>query len=287
MLQENAERDHPTTEVNGGLSVRGLSIRFRLPQGGMLTAVDHIDLDVRNGEVHGLVGESGCGKTVTAMSILGLLDSQGMEIEGDIRWQGRNLLGLSERELRSVRGSQIAMVFQNAAASLNPALRIGSQIKAVLRLHRGFDDSQAAQEALSLLAAVRIPDPPRIMRAYAHECSGGMAQRIAIAMALACRPRLLIADEPTAALDVTIASKIVSLLHDVKTEFGLSILLISHDLGVVARLCDRVSVMYFGEIVESGSSVNIFESPKHEYTKVLLRSIKLPSQLNKFLYENN
>lgn len=258
------------------LNVKGLRVSFLLRGGAMLRAVDGVDFDVRSGEVHGLVGESGCGKTVMALSVLGLLDVSGAKVEGEIHWRGRNLVGLPERKFRPVRGREIAMVFQNAPASLNPALRIGTQMGALLRLHRGLNGSGAEREAERLLAAVRIPDPARILRAYAHECSGGMAQRIALAMALACRPRLLIADEPTAALDVTIAAQIIELLRAVREEFGLSILLISHDLGVVARLCDRVSVMYLGKIVESAPTRELFAQPLHPYTDALLGSAFVP-----------
>ncbi len=258
------------------LNIRGLHASFLLRGGAILRAVDGVDFELRPGEVHGLVGESGCGKTVMALSVLGLLDVPGANVVGEIHWNGQNLVGLPERKYRTVRGREIAMVFQNAPASLNPALRIGTQLGALLRLHRGLNGAGAEREAERLLGAVRITDPERILRAYAHECSGGMAQRIALAMALACRPRLLIADEPTAALDVTIAAQIIELLRAVREEFGLSILLISHDLAVVARLCDRVSVMYLGKIVESAPTRELFAHPMHPYTEALLRSAAVP-----------
>ena len=269
--------DHFSGQAEDGpLSIRGLRVQFQLRNQDLLKAVDTIDLDVNANEVHGLVGESGSGKTVTALAILGLLDAPGVRIEGEIRWRGQNLLGLSERDLRPIRGRQIAMVFQNALTSLNPALRIGTQLGAVLQLHRNLNGSELNREAERLLAAVQLPDAPRILRSYAHECSGGMAQRIALAMALACRPRFLIADEPTAGLDATIAAQIVELLREIRREFGLSILLISHDLGVVARLCDRVSVMYLGKVVESAPVQELFNKPLHPYTEALLNSISLP-----------
>ncbi len=258
------------------LRVNDLHIRFPLRNGATLTAVDGVDFTVQAGEIHGIVGESGCGKSVTALSVLGLVDAPGAKVEGEVLWGGRNLLALPERELRAVRGRGIAMVFQNAPASLNPALRIRNQLLARLRLHRGLDGVGADREAQRLLAAVRIPDPQRILGLYAHECSGGMAQRIALALALACNPQLLIADEPTSALDVTVAAQIVELLRSVREEFGLAVLLISHDFGVVARLCDRVSVMYLGKIVESAPARELFKRPLHPYTETLLAAIALP-----------
>ena len=255
------------------LSVKGLTVQFRLRSDEILRAVDGIDLDVHADEVHGLVGESGSGKTVAAFAILGLHDAPTVRIGGAVRWRGHDLLGLPERDLRTFRGREIAMVFQNAITSLNPALRIGTQLGSVLRLHRGLDGPELQQESERLLAAVQIPDPARILRSYAFECSGGMAQRIALAMALACRPSLLIADEPTSGLDATIAAQVVELLRSVRKEFSLSLLLISHDLGLIAQLCDRVSVMYLGRIVESASASDLFAKPLHPYTEALLNSV--------------
>lgn len=211
-----------------------------------------------------------------ASSILRLLEAPGLRTQGEILWKGRDLLRMRERELQAIRGKEIAIVFQNSQASLNPALRIGTLFAALLRKHQGLSGSAAESEAIRLLEQVRLPDAPRLLRAHSYECSGGMAQRVAIALALACRPTLLILDEPTAALDATIAVQIAQLLRALKDDFGLSILLISHDFGIVARLCDRVSVMYLGAIVESAPTASLLTTPQHPYTAMLLDAALLP-----------
>jgi oligopeptide/dipeptide ABC transporter ATP-binding protein len=255
------------------LQVQNLKVQFLLRDGQRITAVDGVDLGIREGEAHGLVGESGSGKTALALAILGLTSPPGVIAGGKIMWAGRNLLSLTEHELNEVRGRGIAMVFQNAPASLNPALRIGSQMAAVLRYRRGLDKREIVAETLRLFAMVRLPDGERVSASYPHELSGGMAQRVALALALACRPRLLIADEPTSALDVTIAAQLIELLLELRKELGLSLLLISHDLGVVARLCERVSVMYLGRIVETGPTREVYRQPAHPYTEALLAAV--------------
>jgi peptide/nickel transport system ATP-binding protein len=252
------------------LDIKNICVHFRLPDGKMLHAVDGVSLSVGAGQIHGIVGESGSGKTVLASSILGILESQGLMIKGEILWQGRNLVGLSEKELQSIRGREIAMVFQNAQASLNPALKIGRHFGVLLKIHQGLVGKPAEDETIRLLTSVRLPDPKRVMNSYAHECSGGMAQRVAIAMALSCRPKLLILDEPTSALDVIIAAQIVDLLKDLSQTIGVAMFLISHDLNMVSRICSHVSVMYLGNIVESAPVRQIFDSPQNKYTQSLI-----------------
>jgi oligopeptide/dipeptide ABC transporter ATP-binding protein len=254
------------------LEARRLRVRFPLGRGEHLTAVDGVDLSVVRGEVLGIAGESGCGKSVLAHSLLRLLDDQA-RTEGDLLWQGQGYRDWTERELRAIRGRGIAMVFQNPQASLNPARTIGAQLRSVLKL-AGADPSVGAQEAL--LAQVRIPDPSRVLASYPSELSGGMCQRISLAMALACRPSLLIADEPTTSLDVTVQAQILALLQDIQKQTGLAVVLISHDLGLLAQMCDRIAVMYLGRIVELAPAVDIFKSPRHPYTKALLASVLVP-----------
>lgn len=256
-----------------------MSIEFAGRNGQPFRAVEKVDLAVFGRETHGLVGESGSGKTVTALAVLGLIEPPGRVVEGEILWQGSNLLALSEPELNAIRGRGIAMVFQNAPASLNPALRIETQLVGLLRFRRGMDRPQARQQALRLLAAVRLAAPERVLRSYAHELSGGMAQRVALALALSCQPRLLIADEPTSSADVTVAAQLLELFAELRASAGLSILFITHDLGLVARFCDRVSVIQAGRIVEQGPTDGVFRAPQHPYTQALLRSAWLPASL--------
>jgi len=258
------------------LSVRNLVVEFPTKHGAILRAVDGACLDMEDGEIHGLVGESGSGKTVLALSILRLVEYPGRITQGEIFWLGKDLLLVPERELNHVRGRGVAMVFQNAPSSLNPALRIGTQLVGLLKFRRGMNRSDAQGEASRLLAAVHLQELDRILSSYPHELSVGMAQRVAIALALACRPRLLIADEPTSALDATVAVQLIQLLRELHDEFGLSILVISHDLGVIARLCERVSVIKAGCIVEDGLVTEVFHRPKHKYTKTLLQSVLVP-----------
>jgi oligopeptide/dipeptide ABC transporter ATP-binding protein len=261
------------------LGLRNLSVEFSLANRTTLTAVAGVDVVVRANESHGLIGESGSGKSVTALAALGLHGSNA-KIKGDLTWRGRSLLNLSEGKWRNIRGGGMTMLFQDAPASLNPALRIGTQLEAVIRLHQKLDSAAATIESFKLLNAVRMSDPERVMRAFPHECSGGMAQRVALALALACKPQLLIADEPTSALDVTVAAQIVELLKQIRKEFGLALLVISHDLSAVARLCDRISVMYLGKIVESGPTDAIIRNPQHPYTAALLSAAIWQANLN-------
>jgi ABC-type dipeptide/oligopeptide/nickel transport system ATPase component len=258
------------------LSVRDLTVEFRLRGGQILRAVDSVNLDVGKREVLGLVGESGSGKTVLALAVMRLLDREARVLSGNIFVEEKNVTNMSDSEFRTLRGRVVAMVFQNAAASLNPALKVGRQLRWVLADHHGLSGEQLAVEASELLAAVKLPETQRVLTSYPHELSAGMAQRVALALALACRPRLLIADEPTSSLDVTVAAELIELLRDLQNRFGLSILLISHDLGVVASICDRVSVMWRGQIVESSSAIELYRTPQHPYTQALLRSVPIP-----------
>lgn len=255
------------------LDVRHLIVRFPSRDGQGQNAVDGIDLSIYEGEVVGLVGESGSGKTVTTLALLRLIDPPGVMTAERLVLCVNDLLKCSEAEMRKIRGREIAMIFQNPQASLNPARRIGDQLCDVLRLHRGMNRSTARREALGLLREVQIKDADRVYRALPRELSGGMSQRVLIAMAISCRPKLLVADEPTASLDVTVQHEILSLLLDLRSRLGMAILLVSHDLGVVAHMCDRIAVMNNGRIVEVGDAVQIFRSPKHPYTRLLLDSI--------------
>jgi peptide/nickel transport system ATP-binding protein len=252
------------------LRVRDLSVEF--PSKRLLKAVDGVSLDVRAGEILGLVGETGSGKTVFVTSILGLIRKPGRITHGSITWRGRDLLDLKERELRSIRGTEISMVFQNPLPSLNPSKRIGAQVRDLLIYHGICPKQQAEDHAVALLHRVQLPDPERVMTLYPFECSGGMCQRILIAMALCGKPKLLIADEPTTSLDVTVQAQIIRLILQLKHEFGMAVLFVSHDLGVMASICDRVAVMYRGRIVETARSVDLFSNPSHPYTQALLRS---------------
>ena len=254
------------------LEVRGLHTSFHT-RDGIVRAVDGIDFHVDRGEVLGLVGESGCGKSVTSLSILRLVAHPGRIEAGKILFDGRDLLTLSQDEMRKVRGEQIAMIFQQPTSSLNPVWDVGRQIGEVLEIHRNMKRKVARSRALELLKMVGIPDPERRLRSYPHELSGGMAQRVMIAMALACEPDLLIADEPTTALDVTIQAQILDLMRHLREETGSAIILITHDLGVVAEMCDRVAVMYAGQIVEQTDTVSLFRDPLHPYTRGLIASI--------------
>jgi len=248
------------------LTIRNLVVEF-VTGGQVLRAVDGLSLDLPRGRTLGLVGESGSGKSVTALSILRLV---GGTVSGSIEYGGKDLLKLSERELRELRGNRIAMIFQDPMTSLNPVIRIGDQVAEALRVHGHRE--RAKERAATLLAKVGIPEPAERARAYPHELSGGMRQRVMIAMALACGPDLLIADEPTTALDVTIQAQILDLLARLQRETGMSVLLITHDLSVVAEVCDEVAVMYAGQIVEHARKSDLFRSPRHPYTAGLLRS---------------
>ncbi len=255
------------------LRVRELTTTFRIPH-GIVKAVDHVSFELRRGETLGIVGESGSGKSMTALSILRLVQPPGEIGGGPISFNGRSdLLELSERDMRRIRGAEIGFIFQEPMTALNPVYTIGDQIAEALRVHGRGTRAEARAKSIELLEAVKIPEPERRLRDYPHQLSGGMRQRVLIAIALACQPQLLIADEPTTALDVTIQAEILDLLHEMKERFHLALLLITHDLGVVAGHADRVAVMYAGKIVEQGPMRQIFESPKHPYTQGLLDSI--------------
>ena len=255
------------------LEVEGLKTHF-FTRDGVVRAVDGVSFSVRAGETLAVVGESGCGKSVTSLSILRLIASPpGRTVGGSIRFEGRDLLGLSEPEMRQVRGNEISMIFQEPMTSLNPVLTIGRQIAESLVLHRGLSRAAAHARAIEMLALVNIPEPARRVREYPHQMSGGMRQRVMIAMALACSPKLLIADEPTTALDVTIQAQILDLMRGLKEKTGAAIVLITHDLGVVAEMAQRVVVMYAGRKVEEAPVDALFARPRHPYTQGLLRSI--------------
>jgi oligopeptide/dipeptide ABC transporter ATP-binding protein len=253
------------------LEVSGLRTWFETPR-GTVKVLDGLDLAVEPGSILGLVGESGSGKSVTALSILGLVRPPGRVVGGEVRFQGRNLRALSERELRRVRGKEISMIFQDPRGFLDPVARVGSILTQIIRTHEPLGRREAKERALELARAVGLASPERVLRAYPHELSGGMAQRAMIALALACSPKLLIADEPTTALDVTIQIQIVRLLADLRERFGLTIVLITHNLSLVAEVCDQIAVMYAGEIVELGPAEEIFERPRHPYTVGLLNA---------------
>jgi len=258
------------------LSVRDLKTYFVTERGeGLARAVDGVSFDLYPGETLGLVGESGCGKTVTALSLLRLVpEPPGHILAGSVvAYEGRDLLGLSPRELRAVRGAEIAMVFQEPHASLNPVFRIGDQVSEAAIVHQRLSRRAARAKTLEMLELVGIPDPARRIDAYPHQLSGGMLQRVMIAMALICHPKVLIADEPTTALDVTIQAQIVELLERLQAELGMALILITHDLGVVADTVDRVVVMYAGRVVETATTRDLFAHPRHPYTEGLLRSV--------------
>jgi oligopeptide/dipeptide ABC transporter ATP-binding protein len=254
------------------LEVKGLRTSF-YTRDGVVRAVDGIDFHVDRGEIMGLVGESGCGKSVTSLSIMRLIAKPGKIEAGEIVFDGEDLLKLPDGRMRGIRGNRISMIFQQPTSSLNPVWNVGRQVEEVLRIHRGMKGNAATARALELLKMVGIPDPERRLKTFPHEMSGGMAQRIMIAMALACEPELLIADEPTTALDVTIQAQILDLMRNLRDETGTAIVLITHDLGVVAEMCDRVAVMYAGEIVEHTDVTTLFRRPQHPYTQGLIGSI--------------
>jgi oligopeptide transport system ATP-binding protein len=254
------------------LDVQDLKVEFWTSRGNIY-AVNGISFDIAPGETLGIVGESGCGKSVTSLAILGILARAGRVTSGTAMFEGRDLLKLSDEELRGVRGREIAMIFQDPMTSLNPVLTIGFQIQEVLRTHFGMDKRDSADRAAELLDRVGIPNAPARLRDYPHQFSGGMRQRAMIAMALACQPKLLIADEPTTALDVTIQAQILDLLRELVTEQDTALILITHDLGVVAGMCERVNVMYAGMFMETGTAVQVFAQPRHPYTLGLLQSV--------------
>lgn len=242
-------------------------------ENGLRRILDQVTFEVRPHEVLGLVGESGSGKTMTSLAVMGLLPPGAKAQSGHIWFDGRDLLALSERDLRAVRGAQIAMIFQSPRAALNPLMRAGDQVARAVRLHRGLYGAAAYDAAVELLRHVGIPDAPARARAYPHQLSGGMAQRVLVAIMLACRPKLLIADEPTTGLDVTIQAQLFALIKEVQAETGAALLLITHDLGVVAEVCQRVAVMYAGQIMEVAPVDDLFARPRHPYTERLMASI--------------
>jgi oligopeptide transport system ATP-binding protein len=252
------------------LDVTDLSIGFHMP-GRDLQVVDKVSFSLEQGETLAIVGESGSGKTQTAFSLIGLLSKNGYAT-GSVRFEDREILNLREAELNKVRAEKIAMIFQDPMTSLNPYIRVGDQLVEVLQLHKGMPRAQAQAEAIRMLDAVKLPDARNIFNRYPHECSGGMRQRIMIAMALLCRPRLLIADEPTTALDVTVQAQMLDLFKSLTAEFGTALIIITHDLGVVAGLADRMLVMYAGRAVETGTVGELFYDPRHPYTLGLLNS---------------
>ena len=254
------------------LDVRGLQTSFHTSD-GVVRAVTGIDFHVDRGEVMGLVGESGCGKSVTSLSIMRLIAAPGRIEAGEVIFDGTDLLKVPERRMQELRGDRISMIFQQPTSSLNPVYDVGMQLGEVLELHRAMKRKAARGRAEELLAMVGIPDPKRRIEAFPHELSGGMAQRVMIAMALACEPELLIADEPTTALDVTIQAQILDLMRVLQRETNTALILITHDLGVVSEMCDRVAVMYAGEIVEHTDVASLFEAPKHPYTQGLIGSV--------------
>lgn len=249
-------------------------LRTQFPtRAGLVRSVDGVSFTINEGELLGLVGESGCGKSITALSIMRLIAKPGKIVGGSIKFKGEELVTASRERLREIRGNDITMIFQDPMTSLNPVYTVGEQIAEALRLHRKLDRKQAWQGAINAMREVAIPSPERRVNDYPHQLSGGMRQRVMIAMALACDPELLIADEPTTALDVTIQAQILELLNDLRTTRKLAVLLITHDLGVVAEVADRVCVMYTGKIVEQTGVDEIFADPKHPYTRGLLRSV--------------
>jgi oligopeptide/dipeptide ABC transporter ATP-binding protein len=255
------------------LEIKDLIVRFNT-EAGPLTAVDSINLSIEEGETLGLVGESGCGKSITALAVLGLLPQPTAYVAGgSIYFDGRNLLDLSQEEMRKIRGQKISMIFQEPMTSLNPVFTVGNQIAEVYKVHRGLSGRAARDKVKEALTMVGIPDPERIIGQYPHQLSGGMRQRVMIAMAMACNPRLLIADEPTTALDVTIQAQILWLMNQLKQKSRTSILLITHDLGIVAEIADRVTVMYTGRLFEEAPASELFARPLHPYTVNLLKSI--------------
>ena len=255
------------------LEIDNLSVQFHTPE-GIAKAVDGVNFDLSRGETLGLVGESGCGKSVTSLSILGLIPSPPGRVKSDrVLFEGRNLLDLSNEDLRQLRGQEISMVFQEPMTSLNPVLPIGRQVAEPLMVHKNLTKNDAYQEAALWLEHVKIPAARARLNDYPHQLSGGMRQRVMIAMAMVCRPKLLIADEPTTALDVTIQAQILSLMVGLKEDLGMAVLLITHDLSVVAQMADRVVVMYAGEMVEEAGVMDIFDRPFHPYTQGLLKSM--------------
>ena len=253
------------------LNIEQLQVEFLLDQ-ARVRAVDGVNLNLQKGEILGLVGESGCGKSVTALSVMGLLAPNAL-VEGSISFSGENLLKKSEKAMQRIRGNRISMIFQEPMTSLNPVFSIQEQLEEVIELHQGVSKEEITEKTIHMLAMVGIPEPERRMKEYPHQMSGGMQQRVMISMALACNPDVLIADEPTTALDVTIQAQILSLIRDLQEKLETGVLMITHDLGVVAQVAHHVTVMYAGQVVESAGVKNLFNNPQHPYTRSLLRTI--------------
>jgi len=264
------------------LEVKGLKTYF-YTEDGIVRAVDGVNFEVYPGEVLGIVGESGCGKSVTSLSIMRLISKPGKIDNGEILLDGENLLNLTEEQMTKVRGNRISMIFQQPQTALNPVFKVGDQLAEVLNVHQDLGKEAGQKRAVELLKMVGVPDPARRVEAYPHELSGGMAQRVMIAMALACIPELLIADEPTTALDVTIQAQILDLMRQMRKDMGTSVILITHDLGVVAEMAERVAVMYAGEIVEQTDVNSLFDEPLHPYTQGLIGSIPILGEIKEKL----
>ena len=267
------------------LAINNLKTYFALDEGKWVKAVDGVDLSVASGKTLCIVGESGCGKSITALSIMNLIPKPpGQIVAGEILFEGRDLTKLSEDEMSEIRGNKISMIFQEPMTSLNPVLTIGDQISEVLVLHRNMHKKQALQETVQMLQKVGIPRADKIATEYPHRLSGGMRQRAMIAMAMVCNPKLLIADEPTTALDVTIQAQVLDLMRKMKSEFGTAVVFITHDLGVVAEMADDVAVMYAGQVVETAAVDEIFDNTRHHYTQALLAAIPFVDQEKEVLY---
>ena len=262
------------------LDIQGLTTHF-FTRAGVIKAVDNLSLRLQKGRVLGLVGESGCGKTVTALSILNLVPYPGKIVSGKILFEGRDLLALSGREIQAVRGAKISMIFQEPMTALNPVFTVGNQIAEVLTAHQDISKQQAMEAAVELLRSVGIPSPEKRVEEYPHQLSGGMRQRVMIAMAIACRPSLILADEPTTALDVTIQAHILELLGKIQAEMGMAMILVTHDLGLIAERAHEVAVMYAGRIVEQADTRELFANPQHPYTRGLMASIPRPGEAGK------
>lgn len=263
------------------LDIKGLKTYFYTDE-GVVAAVDGVDINIREGETVGIVGESGSGKSVTSLTAMRL--TPGKVVEGSITFDGKDIMSLSEEQMREIRGNQMAMIFQEPMTSLNPVFTVGDQIGEVVRIHMNYSKAQAKERAIEMLKLVGIPRPEQIVDEYPHRLSGGMRQRVMIAMAMACNPKLLIADEPTTALDVTIQAQILDLMRELKSTKGTAIMMITHDLGVVAEMCDRVVVMYDGKVVEESDVVTLFTNPKHPYTQGLMKSMPTLETEEKRLY---
>jgi peptide/nickel transport system ATP-binding protein len=263
------------------LRIKGLKTYFHTDD-GVVPAVDGVDITIHEGETVGIVGESGCGKSVTSLTAMRL--TPGKVVEGSITFDGKDIIGLSEEEMRGIRGNEMAMIFQEPMTSLNPVFTIGQQIEEAIKIHLKYDKKKARQKAIEMLAMVGIPRANEIVNEYPHQLSGGMRQRVMIAMAMSCNPKLLIADEPTTALDVTIQAQILDLMRELKKVHNTAIMMITHDLGVVAEMCDRVIVMYAGKVVEEADVVTLFTNPKHPYTQGLMKSVPSLDVKEKRLY---